>query len=194
MENLNLVIANNLIKLRKKYNYTQADVASLIQYSDKTISKWETGEIIPSVENLIRLCEIYGVTLNQITSPISNEVLSPKPQKNLDRQNKFIITMLAILAVWIVATILFVYANIIGNINIWIVFIWALPISCIVGIVFASLWGNRTLRLVVISIMLWTLITSIYLTFLSYNIFAIYFIGIPLQIAIFLWSGLKKRQ
>ena len=194
MENLNEIIANNLTFLRKHKNLTQGELANQLQYSDKTISKWETGEIVPSVENLIKLCSIYNVTLDQITTPLDKEKFEPKKSKNYEVQNKIIITLLAILAVWITATAMFVYAKIIWDISPWIVFIWAVPASCIVSLVFNSLWGKRVLGFVIISALLWTLITALYLQFLTYNLFAMYFIGIPLQAAVFLWAGLKKSK
>lgn len=194
MEQLNEILAKNLTTLRKQYNYTQSDIASKIQYSDKTVSKWETGEIIPSVENLIKLSEIYGVTLDQLTHPLPEDTKAAIPEHRQDKQNKIIITLLAILAVWVIATLIFVYAKIIANAAIWMVFIWAVPVSSIVAIVFNALWGKRSYGFICISILVWSLITAFYLQFLSYNIFAIYFIGIPLQISIFLWSGLKKNS
>ena len=194
MEQLNEILAHNLIRLRKAKNLTQFDVANQIQYSDKTVSKWETGEIIPSVENLMKLCTIYDVTLDEITKPIPDEKFGTPKKKSYEKQNKLIISLLAILAVWIVATVIFVYAKIIAELNVWIVFIWAVPASCIVGLVFISLWGTRTLRFVTISILIWSLITSFYLQFISFNLFAIYFIGIPLQASILLWAGLKRRK
>jgi len=194
MEKLNDILASNLTFLRKHNNLTQIELASKLQYSDKTISKWETGEIIPSVENLMRICEIYGVSLDEITHPISEDKFAPKKKKSFETQNKIIITLLAILAVWITATAIFVYAKIIGNVNLWIVFIWAIPVSCIVTIVFNALWGKRIFGFITISVLLWSLITALYLQFLTYNLFAMYFVGIPLQVAVFLWSGLKKRK
>ena len=194
MEQLNEILATNLVALRKHKNLTQSELANKLQYSDKTISKWETGEIIPSLENLIKLCDIHGVTLDEITHPIPEEKFSTaKPKKNFDRQNKIIITLLAILAVWITATSTFVYAQIIADVSLWILFIWAVPVSCIVTIVFNSLWGKRVFGFIMISCLVWSLITAIYLQFLSYNLFAMYFIGIPLQVSVFLWSGLKRK-
>jgi len=195
MEQLNEILANNLVRLRKHNNMTQYELASKLQYSDKTVSKWETGEIIPSVENLMKICEIYGVSLDEITKPIPDEKLNPvEKKKNGDKQNKIIISLLAILTVWLVATVMFVYGNIILNINAWMIFIWAVPVSAIVAIVFNSLWGNSTIGFVSITVLIWSLITAVYLHFLEYNIFAIYFIGIPLQVALLLWGGLKRRN
>lgn len=192
MENLNEILSNNLTKLRKYNNITQAELAKKLDYSDKTISKWETGEIIPSIENLIKLSKLYNVTLDEITSPLSDDYFTPQT-KNFENRNKIIITLLAILAVWIVATVIFVYTNIIFNLNSWLVFIWAVPVSCIVALVFNSLWGKRLFTFIIISILIWSTITAIFLQLLEYNLFATYFIGIPIQLSVVLWSGLKRK-
>lgn len=192
METLNEILSNNLTKLRKFNNYTQADIASKLDYSDKTISKWETGEIVPSIENLIKLAKLYNLTLDEITSPLPEEHFYLKT-KNFDKQNKIIITLLAILAVWIVATVFFVYTNILLGTNSWRVFIWAIPVSCIVALTFNKLWGKRIFTFIILSILIWSTITAIFLELIEYNLFATYFIGIPIQLSIILWSGLKKQ-
>lgn len=194
VKELNQTISNNLVLLRKKYGYKQSDVAQKINYSDKTVSKWETGELVPSVENLIELCSLYNVTLDEITKPISEDSIQKSQQKDYSQRNKVIIALLSIMAVWVFATIVFVYADILSGYSAWRAFVWAVPASCIVGIVFNSLWGKFKLNYVYISILLWSLITSFYLEFIQYNLIALYFLGIPAQIAILLWSGLKKNK
>lgn len=192
MENLNITLSKNLTKLRKHHNFTQAELANKLDYSDKTISKWETGEIIPSIENLIKLSKLYGLTLDQITTPLPENHFNSKV-KNFDKQNKIIITLLGIVAVWIVATVIFVYTNVILNSNYWKIFIWAIPVSCIVALTFNKLWGKRIFTFIILSILIWSTITAIFLELIEYNLFATYFIGIPIQISIILWSGLKKQ-
>ena len=67
MEDLKKVISQNLIELRKRKKYTQADLAEILQYSDKAISKWEKGESLPDIEVLYQICNLYGVTLDYLT-------------------------------------------------------------------------------------------------------------------------------
>jgi len=192
MEQIRYIIANNLVTLRKKYNLKQSEVAEKLNYSDKTISKWETGEIVPNVENLVELCKLYGVTLDQITTQNLNiDVDSSFVKKQ--NTNKLAISLLAVSAVWIIATIVFVYANLISHLSIWQVFVWAVPASMIIAIIFNSLWGKKKVNYIFISILVWSLIASIYLQFLQYNLIPLFFIGIPCQVAILLWSGIKKK-
>jgi transcriptional regulator with XRE-family HTH domain len=44
MSDLKKLIAQNLVELRKSRKYTQQDIANMVQYSDKAVSKWEKGE------------------------------------------------------------------------------------------------------------------------------------------------------
>lgn len=193
MEEYKKNIANNLAMLRKKYNYKQSDIAEKLNYSDKTISKWETGEVLPSIDNLIELCKLYNITLDQIVNPINSDEITVQYDKSTQR-NKLIISLLAVSAVWIIATIVFVYAKLLSNSNLWIAFVWSVPASMVVAIVFNSLWGNKKANYVFISILTWTFIASIYLQFLQYNLISLFFLGIPLQVAILLWSGIKKKD
>ena len=57
-----LQFQENLTEARKKRGYTQREVARAIGVSDKTYSKWETGENEPDIDALCRLGEFYGVS------------------------------------------------------------------------------------------------------------------------------------
>ena len=64
MEDLGKIIGNNLIFLRKKAGLTQLDFGEKFNYSDKTVSRWETGEITPSVETLKAIADFYEVSVD----------------------------------------------------------------------------------------------------------------------------------
>lgn len=59
-------IAINITELRKKNGMTQAELAESLNYSDKSISKWERGDGIPDVVVLQNIAELFGVTLNDL--------------------------------------------------------------------------------------------------------------------------------
>lgn len=52
----------NLVSFRKKRGMTQADIASALGISDKTYSKWETGETDVGIASVIQLAEFYGIS------------------------------------------------------------------------------------------------------------------------------------
>lgn len=56
----------NLAQLRDEKGLTQADVANTLHVSRQAVSRWETGETMPSTKNLKRLGELYGVPLEYL--------------------------------------------------------------------------------------------------------------------------------
>lgn len=55
--------------LRKQHKITQMELANELEVSRQAISKWEQGTALPSTENLIRLAELYGVSVEVLTNP-----------------------------------------------------------------------------------------------------------------------------
>ncbi|MGN1258665.1 MAG: helix-turn-helix domain-containing protein [Christensenellales bacterium] len=193
MENLNLIIGNNIKDLRKANGLTQEELAKKLNYSNKAISRWESGEVVPDVETLNRLCEIFNIPI----ANIFEEKVTQTKVEHLYRyrlRNELAISLLAIMLVWLIATVSYVYAVITFNVNAWIIFLWAVPVTCIVGIVFNSIWGKMWFNFILISTLVWTLLTSIYITFNQYHFWLIFTIGIPIQIGIVLWSNIHKSN
>ena len=59
-------IAKFLKEERENSNFTQEEAAKRIGVSKSIISKWETGKSYPSLENLSKISETYGVSINEI--------------------------------------------------------------------------------------------------------------------------------
>ena len=194
-ENLKQIIANNLTYLRKKNNYTQLELAEKLEYSDKSISKWEHAETLPDIEVLHKLANVYNVTLDYLVSNKPDEEREKLfTKKNQNKQNKIIITLLAISFVWLLATIIFVYSSIMDTNKFWQAYLWAVPVSCFVLMYFNKIWGKRIFTFYIMSVLTWSLLTCFYIQFLKLNMFPLFLIGIPIQIAIILWSQLKYKQ
>jgi transcriptional regulator with XRE-family HTH domain len=64
MANVKETVRENLVKLRKEHKWTQMELAEKIGYSDKAISRWETGEVNPDIETLDKLAELYEVDIS----------------------------------------------------------------------------------------------------------------------------------
>ena len=54
-------VKDNLVRLRREHKLTQLELSEKINYSDKAISRWETGEVTPDVETLEQLARLYDV-------------------------------------------------------------------------------------------------------------------------------------
>lgn len=59
-------ISKRLVSLRKSKELTQAQLAEVIHYSDKVISKWERGESLPSIEAVKVLADFYQLSLDDL--------------------------------------------------------------------------------------------------------------------------------
>ena len=193
MEELKNIIAENLIDLRKANKLTQLELAEKLNYSDKAISKWERGESLPDILILKQLADMYGVNIDYILSKHSEDVKEkyrkPRPELN----NKLIITLLACLSVWLLATILYINFKIMFDKYYWIIWIWALPATGIVLTVFSGIWGRKSMIIISVSVLIWTLILSVYLQFLQYNIWTLFLLGIPAQLATALCGKIKRK-
>lgn len=55
-----------IAEMRKKKNMTQRELADTLLISDKTVSKWETGKGLPEVSLMLPLCDMLGITVNEL--------------------------------------------------------------------------------------------------------------------------------
>ncbi|HEY8389952.1 MAG TPA: helix-turn-helix transcriptional regulator [Clostridia bacterium] len=191
MKPVKQIIAQNLSELRKQNKLTQLELAERLNYSDKAISRWERGDTLPDIDVLCQLADMYGVSFEYLITEGSMHDKSRMMTKK-ERSNKLTITLLAISLVWFLATIIFVYSNLFFSYIFWQVFVWAIPTSLIVAIIFNSIWGKRKNTFIFISCMVWTALGSLYIQLIQYNIWLVFILGVPVQIAIVLWSNLKK--
>ncbi len=64
----NSALAINLTRLRKESGYTQQQLAKKLYITSQSVSKWENGESVPSLEILIELAKIFNVTLDELVA------------------------------------------------------------------------------------------------------------------------------
>ena len=73
-----------LAELRKEHNLTQAELGEKLGVTNKTISRWETGNYMPPVEMLEELSNMYGMTINEL---LSGKKLSAEEYKEMAETN-----------------------------------------------------------------------------------------------------------
>lgn len=198
IENLKRIIKNNLVKYRKQAGLTQAQLAQKLGYSDKSVSKWEREEGVPDIYILKEIADLYGITVNDlITEKNEPNKLEFKFLKKLSKRNKIIIALLSAGLVWAIATTLYVTLDLaLPNIESYLsnIYIYAIPLSCIVLIVFNTIWGKRFLNLFLISALIWTFTLSLYVSLPITNIAKLFIIPIPLQILTILWFMMDRKN
>ena len=195
MNNLEKTFSNNLTKYRTLMGLKQTELAKMINYSDKSISKWERGEGLPDLKATIKLCEIFGITVDDMLK--ENDDYDKKITKTIVVKNKkhTLVSILSASLVWFVATIVYISLLITQTPgDIWLTFIYAIPVSSIVLLVFSSIWGNNVHQAICVSCILWGIILSIAFSISTRLIWFIAVIGAVFQIMIILWFILKKLR
>ena len=192
MKEIKDIISNNLISLRKKNNLTQNELAAKLSYSDNMVSRWERGEITPSIETLQKISEFYSVPLSSLLEEHSVE--EKNKDEKINNMKKFSIVLMLMTTVWFAITITFVYANAVLHQNLWILFVLGFPLSCAVLLLFNGSWNKYIYRFVVLTVLIWSLLTFFYLYFLEYNLFLIYLVGIPVELSLVIWAFIKPKK
>ena len=181
---LRKTVAKNIAQYRKAHHDTQLDLATKLNYSDKSVSKWERGESLPDVYILSQIAELYGVSV----SALIGEIQPPKESK--PHYHMFIL-LLSLALTMAVATLLF-SMFMICKVDYPMFFVYALPVCSIICIVFTSLWWGILWQGVSVSALIWTLGLSLYLSFELENVSLIFLVCAALQVLTLLWEGFRK--
>ena len=182
------IVAQNITMYRKAAGLTQLELAEKLNYSDKAISKWERGESLPDLYILQTIANMFGITLNDLVSEADH------PKTNVNKLNKIVILLLSIVLTWLVAIVSFVVLKIANVEMIWMPFIYAIPTSLIVSIVFSKLWKFRLLLFTSVSLLYYTIPLAICMQLnWQHDVYTLFFVAIPLQILTILWFLRKNK-
>lgn len=197
MDNLKAIIAKNIAELRTKNGMTQFMLAEKLNYSDKAVSKWERGESLPDLSVLIEIANLFGVTLDYLVSE-THETKSPETINSRLIKNRGFITGMAIILVWLVAAFIFMILDSMPTKipNYWLTFVYAAPVTMIVWLIFNSIWFNRQRNFLIVSLLMWLTLISVFLTLLilGHNIWKLFIPGIAGQVIIIMWSRIKFKS
>ena len=193
MKPLNEIVAQNLVELRKKSGLTQQQLAENFSYSDKTVSKWELGYAIPSVEVLKSLADYYGVNVDYFL--VEHQISAEVEKKNKSKvDNHGLVVGLMDAVILLIVTMVFVWSILNSETEpYWQVFVWGASGCLLLTTVFIRRWwkNDKVSLLICGSLFVWVLITAFYLQFLTQNVWYIYFIGIPMQLIAFILFKMK---
>lgn len=190
MKNTKEIIQQNLIALRKQNGLTQLELATKINYSDKAISRWEKGEVMPSVDILESLANVYGVQIAYFFEEHQDEV---SKEINLKTKNIYVaITLSMVLVVWTIAVILFFMLKEYQGKYYFMIFVWSVP-ATVYAIRFNIFrWFQDKYYILINTLCLWSTFVAIYFQWINLNIWQIFLMGIPMQLLIILNFYVKK--
>lgn len=191
-EKVNERIAKNLTFYRKAAGFTQAELAQKINYSDKSVSKWESANGVPDIYILLQLASLYGVTVNDLVS----EELPQKPVlKKPSKLSSSLIMILSVGIVWLIATLFFVTMNLfLPHLEWWLTFLYAVPVSSVVTLVLSAVFKRKMTNFVSLSSLIWSTIVCVYVSFkvlmprgMLDQLWMVFLIGVPLQLLDIFW-------
>ena len=202
-ENVKYRIGSNIAAYRKRDGLTQVSLAEKLNYSDKAVSKWERGESIPDVLTLMQLADLFGITVNDLVCDPNalpehsgsklEQAMTQVSEKALKRKaNKTVIQALSSTLVWFIALFAFVILSSFDALETYscLLFFVAIPANAIVLLSLRSAWRDFRWNQMLISLIVWGSLLSIFMIILTayhYNFWKVFLLGIPGQIAIFLW-------
>ena len=212
MEQLSNIVGKNLASLRKARGLTQQELAKEINYSDKSISKWELGYALPSVDVLKDFAEFYGVTVDYLIREQKEEELIATAQKEtpwINLNHGLILAMSMTFIVLVALSVFFseYYSPFSSSAPdpesrhwAWSIFIWMVPV-CLLVAAFETrrFWRpNKIAFVVLLSCFVWFLFIAfaVYFAFFarpSENVWYILAACIPIQVIIILAANFRRK-
>lgn len=178
MDDLREIIPQNIINLRKANHLTQIELAKKINYSDKAISRWEKGEVLPDIETIQKLSEIFNVPISAILekqNDLSKSKLT-KPSKQEILSHSFILC-----EIWTIISVIYAYLNISQSYNLWQIFLWGIPATALILLVLNRKRKHNITSFIYSTILTWSSITCLFLHMLKFCPWYIFILGVPIQ-------------
>ena len=188
-EDIKTNFSQNLIKLRKAKNLTQLQLAEKLNYSDKAISKWEVGSVLPDIETMQHIAEFFGITVNDLIYAKKKNILKEFYKTHLCT------TLLVTISIWFVATIIFFVLDSATSLQrTWLTFIFTIPVNAIVLIVLSGIWFKKIFVYLSATAFLWSTILAIFLAINNPQLWFIFIVGVVGQGVISVAMLLRKKK
>ena len=192
MEQLKDVFAGNLIRLRTAAGMTQAQLAEAINYSDKSVSKWERAESMPDLMVAKTIADLFGVTVDFMLT--SHDAWDGKTAKM--HYSSSMITGVSLVGIWTLAIFLFLILHWTLNKLVWLVFLCAVPVSMITLLVLNSVWRKERYHLLTVSLLVASLFGLVYFILHPYinDLWSLVFLWIPAQLVVLLSFHIRRKK
>ena len=193
MDDLKVITASNIINLRTAKGMTQAELGELLNYSDKSVSKWERAEAVPDAYVLKKMSGIFGVSVDYL---LSSHDSWERPESFKKEERNFhsnVITVLVIFGIWTLAFLIYIIGWLLEA-NWWLLFVYAVPVSLITFLVLNSVWEQGKNNRHIIYGLVASVFITVDLTFRSYNPWQILLLLVPAEFLVFLSFRIKKSH
>ena len=105
-------LADKIYRLRTEKRFSQGDLADALEVSRQSVSKWETGASVPELDKLVKLSELFGVTLDELVRDAAPEPQEMKP--NCSDKGERVVVLHAVPIRKLVGTIILAVGGLLG--------------------------------------------------------------------------------
>lgn len=209
-QDLTRLLATNIATRRKGAGMTQAELAEVLGYSDKTVSKWERGEGLPDVLCLKRMADTFGVKMDDLLSdpdaapqtvpetetcdevPAEGEMSLSQTETTGDMVNHKAVSAIAIIGVWMLAALVFLIGYFCHK-NLYLSWGIAVPVSGLLTVIFNGLWGQRRYAFWTCSYFVVGLLFLICLLLHRYHVWMLMWLAVPAVVIVWLSCRVGKK-
>ena len=192
LSDLKLISASNIINLRTAHGMTQAELGAKLNYSDKTISKWERGEAIPDAYVLVQMASLFGVTVDELLS--AHDKWEPPKDKDEVPDRSYsvqVIIAIVLLGIFTVALAVFVTLWLMDIIE-WRVFLAALSVELLVYMILICVFRHgRHLVYVVAAFVLSLFVLAFFFLPLD-RPWQLFLLAVPAEAIVFLSFNIRR--
>ncbi len=181
-------LADNIAYYRKKMALTQLELASKLNYSDKSISKWERAEGVPDIFVIKELSIFFGVSVDQM--------ISKRKHRFSLFKYRYILAYFYASIVWLIAGTSFgIFSLLNVDYQAWHLLIYAIPLSSLVLLLFFFVWRQIRYILSYFTLFTWSLAFSITLLINDVTNYWVYMIMLPIYLfVVFMFYVIYKRK
>ena len=192
MEDLKRTVSANLVYLRQKNQMTQAELGEKLNYSDKTVSKWERGESLPDALVLKQLAMMFHVSVDMLLTPYTDWTLPMELEVSDRSYSSTMIMLVSLVGAWTLALLIFVVMWL-CDILFPMIFVLMISVSCIIILVMNSLWNHGRYNFWIISALVVSIFLFIYLLMWRSNPWQLLLVVIPAEVVVWLSFHIKRR-
>lgn len=188
MDDLKLVFAANLIRLRQEAGLTQAGLAEKINYSGKSVSKWERGEAIPDAYVLKALSDLFHVSIDDL---LTEHDKWNKAGTDLSRKvsySQMFVILCSVAGIITLCLLEFIIVWAIVDKFHWLVLFAALPLSLTDLLIMNSVWYKGKNNMYIVMALLLSVIIFFYLLALQqyrFNFWQLLLVIVPAELIVF---------
>lgn len=189
MDELKTVFAENLTRLRVAAGMTQLELAQKLNYSDKSVSKWERGEGIPDLIVTKSIADLFGVTVDFLITPHTEKEVQTAPAVINTRT----VTAVTMLGIWTAAAVAFISVWIALR-PVWLIFFVTLPLSLVTLLVLNSVWDRKKAHPVIVSLLIVSVLLLLFMIFIESTPWQLFLLIPPALAIVWLSFRIKRKR